>query len=97
MTARGLTYQPIFGYQETDKDEEEEKDGSNEHQKNLNSQDNFLSSHHIVAHMEMLWNQESEILDLVYGTYDIKTKTRVSNPSIFFQQVIPVSLFFLCN
>lgn len=53
--------------------------------------DRYLTPLEIKAHMEQLWEHERMILDLMFGQIDPVTLRKVSDPSIFFFELVPVA------
>jgi DNA-directed RNA polymerase I subunit RPA1 len=56
----------------------------------FNDEDLLLLPVQVAAHLYMMWEENSEILDLMYGTFDSKVQKRVSSPDVFFIEVVPV-------
>lgn len=56
----------------------------------FNDEDLLLLPVQVAAHLYMMWEINSELLDLIYGVYDSKLKKRVSSPDVFFIEVVPV-------
>ncbi|KAI8915720.1 hypothetical protein EDD86DRAFT_185781 [Gorgonomyces haynaldii] len=75
MHARGLRLQSLFG--EEPRDEEDE------------TKDHFLMSFIVRKHLELLWDNEHQIMDLLYGAPE--QSTRKSSADMFFMDCIAVT------
>lgn len=84
MAARGKYFQPLK-YPSFSKFKQETQESLG-----FNEQDLLLLPVQVAAHLYMMWQVNSEILDLIYGTFDHKLKKRVSSPDVFFIEVVPV-------
>jgi DNA-directed RNA polymerase I subunit RPA1 len=82
MNAKGISFEPLF---KTETDEYYDSDDEN-----TKSEGKFITPLDILRYMELLWKNEKEILDLIYGK-NIGNGKRESSYNIFFLDVIPVS------
>lgn len=53
--------------------------------------DRYLTPLELRAHIEQLFKNEKQIMDLLFGQYDPKTGKKVADPSFFFLDLIPVA------
>jgi|GEM_PF-1188445 len=83
MNAKGISFEPLF------KTETNEYYDSDE-EINSKSEGKFITPLDTLRHMELLWKNEKEILDLIYGK-NVGNGKRESSYKIFFLDVIPVS------
>lgn len=49
--------------------------------------DKYVSSYELIGHMNLLWKNENQILDLLYGS----GTERISSPNMFFIECVPVT------
>ena len=86
MTARGKYFQPLK-YPNLKKSQDFTEKIEN---MDFNDTDLLLLPIQVAAHLYMMWEQNSELFDLLYGSYDPIQKKRVSSPDVFFIEVVPV-------
>ena len=60
-------------------------------QTSWNTTDVYLTPLQVSAHLNMLWENDRPLFDLLYGSLDIKSGRRVSSPDVFFLHVVPVT------
>jgi DNA-directed RNA polymerase I subunit RPA1 len=84
MVARGKCFQPLQ-YPRFLKYKQEKQEILE-----FNQDDLLLLPVQVAAHLYMMWEVNSEILDLMYGTFDSKLQKKVSSPDVFFIEIVPV-------
>ncbi|KAJ1551580.1 hypothetical protein HK096_007854, partial [Nowakowskiella sp. JEL0078] len=73
----------------------QEEDAENEEEDEVETKKGtktrYLSTMEVKAHFQLLWENERDILDIIYGTSDSDNQIRISSSDIFFLDVVPVT------